>query len=87
LIPFTCVHNYDKEASNDEDLSTISKRIYSIEDYHKKQLNQLIKLIDCLLTTNESFYISKIFDLIESDDGQINDLKHHLSLLYIMNLT
>ncbi len=65
--------NYDKDANSYEHLSTISSRIYSIQDYRNKQINQLSKFINRPLTTNESFVISTIYHFIESGNGQIID--------------
>jgi len=65
--------NYDKGAAHYEDLTTISNRIFSIEDYRTKQLIQLARYMGRSLTSTESFYTSTMLELIEAGDGQIID--------------
>jgi hypothetical protein len=65
--------NYDKGAAHYEDLTTISNRIFSIEDYRTKQLAQLARYMGRSLTSTESFYTSIMLELIEAGDGQIID--------------
>lgn len=65
--------NYDKGAAHYEDLTTISNRIFSVEDYRTKQLTQFTRYIGRPLTSNESLYTSTMLEMIEAGDGQITD--------------
>ncbi|UJR32417.1 hypothetical protein I4U23_019879 [Adineta vaga] len=65
--------NYDKGLTYYEDLTSISNRIFSIEDYRTKQLAQLVKYLGRPLTSNESLYTSTMLEMIEAGDGQIFD--------------
>ncbi|CAF1163146.1 unnamed protein product [Adineta ricciae] len=65
--------NYDKASTQYEELTAISTRIFSLEDYRIKQLAQITKHLGRPLTSNETLYTSTMLEMIEAGDGQILD--------------
>ena len=65
--------NYDKDAAHYEDLSTISNRVFSLENYRTKQLEKSASCLGRPLTTSEAAYTSTLLEMIEAGGGQIRD--------------
>ncbi len=64
---------YDQELSAYEDLSSISKRIFSLQTHREKQFAQVEQTIGQLLTDTEKRYLAAMSLLVEECGGQIQD--------------